>query len=87
VPKGVRAVQFSLPAPADLHGEVLVDLLNDNNLVITTLSGIHRQQIGDKEVFIVTLPRDYLPSGNYFLRVRGLSNPIQYQYSFKVRNR
>jgi hypothetical protein len=88
VPSGIRAVQFSLPAPADLRGEALVDLLNDNNQVITTLAGIYRQQIGDKQVLIVTLPQDYLRSGNYFLRIRGRpSDPIQHQYSFKVRNR
>ncbi|HEY5028528.1 MAG TPA: hypothetical protein VIK39_08985 [Candidatus Angelobacter sp.] len=88
VPSGIRAVQFSLPAPADLRGEVLADLLNDNNQVITTLSGIYRQQIGDKQVLIVTLSRDYLRNGNYFLRIRGRSpDPIQHQYSFKVLSR
>lgn len=88
VPSGVRAVQFSLPAPADFRSETLVDLLNDNNQVIMTLSGVHPQRIDDKQVFIVTFPRDYLRSGNYFLKIRGSSSgQIQHQYSFKVRDR
>ncbi|HEV2991889.1 MAG TPA: hypothetical protein VG759_25860 [Candidatus Angelobacter sp.] len=88
VPSGVRAAQFSLPAPADLRGEALVDLLNDNNQVITTLAGVYPQKIGDKEMLIVTFPREYLPRGNYFLRVRGrMSDSIPNKFSFKVGSR
>jgi hypothetical protein len=87
VPEGVRAVQFSLQVPADFREKVQVELLNDRNEVITTLSGISPQRIGNKEVIIATLASHYLGRGNYFLRVQGRQpESVRLIYSFNVRN-
>jgi hypothetical protein len=85
VPTGIRAVQFSLQVPADLQDELSLELLNDAGQMITTVSGIRPQNIGNKNVVIATLAREHLKSGNYFLKIGGRqSNSTQLRYAFKI---
>ena len=87
VPAGIRAVQFSLQVPADLHDEVRVELLNDASQVITAVSGIRPQNIGNHNLIVITLARENLPNGNYFLKIGARqSNSIQLRYSFKIQS-
>lgn len=85
VPTGIRAVQFSLQVPADLQDELSLELLNDAGQVITTVSGIRPQNIGNKNVIIATLAREHLKNGNYFLKIGSRqSNSTQLRYAFKI---
>ena len=85
VPTGIRAIQFSLQIPADLGDEVVLELLNDTGQVITAVPGARSQNIDNKTVIIVTLPRERLKNGNYFLKISPKqSNSTQLRYSFKI---
>jgi hypothetical protein len=84
---GIRAVQFFLQVPASLHDEIPVELLNDAGHVITAVSGIRPQNIGNNNVIVLTLSRENLPNGNYFLKIGARqSNSIQLRYPFKIQS-
>jgi len=85
IPDGVRAVQFALPVPKTVQGNLLVELLNDSGAVITSMHHIERQLLGGQTVAIVPIPTEYMKTGNYFLRVTSEESPtIKFRYPFQV---
>lgn len=86
VPAGVRGVQVVLQVPAALQGKATVQLLNDSGQVITTVSDLDPQEIGNKHVLVTTIPIESLRSANYFIQVTGTQPyPVTVRYSLKVR--
>lgn len=85
VPAGIRAIQFSLQVPTGLGEEVALELLNDAGQLLTTVQASRPQNVDGKNVIIVTLSKELMKSGNYFLNISAKkSNSTELRYSFKI---
>jgi hypothetical protein len=85
MPDGIRAVQFALQVPKPIAGGVSVNLLDDSGSAIFGVSQVQTQRIGNEDVAIVTVIRERLKAGNYFLLINSAeSPPTQLRYSFQL---
>jgi anti-sigma-K factor RskA len=87
IPEGIKAVQFALQVPKTFKDDASVDLLNDSGQVVLTFPPIHPAQVANDNEIIVTLLREHLRTGNYFLQLRPTqSSSTLLRYSLQIVN-